>query len=179
MDMPDIVTCWHCDMLMGIWFHLRTLSALILLLTIRESTLAPCVARLVNDVLSGSSSNGLSKTYWNSIPCIAKSTLANCKCSKGLASPKSSVWLLISPNISQQDLCHCTRGCCLSHVLMRSDWDGDLRSLQKALDMLSLWATNEWSDYRRQSMCMAGCGNMCKTTVEQRKRSQDEQGQVW
>ena len=53
----------HCDMLMGIWFHLPTLSALILLLTIRDSTLAPCVARLVNDVLSGSSSNGLSKTY--------------------------------------------------------------------------------------------------------------------
>ena len=112
MDMPDIVTCWWVIL----WFHLPTLIAFVLLLTIREATLAPCgkTGEWCLEWLLSSSSNRLSKPYWNSLPCIAKSTLANFKCSKSLVSPKLAVWFLISPDISQQDLCPCTRSCCLS-----------------------------------------------------------------
>ena len=95
MDMPDIVTCWWII----IWFHLQTVIAFILSLTVRESTLAPCVARLVNDVLSGFSAAlvigylNLIETPFHALPRV------HFRCSKSV-SPKSAVWFLISPDIS-------------------------------------------------------------------------------
>lgn len=95
MDMPDIVTCWW----IVIWFHLQTLIVFILLLTVRESTVAPCVARLLNDVLSGFSAAlvigylNLIETPFHALPRV------HFRCSKSV-SPKSAVWFLISPDIS-------------------------------------------------------------------------------